>query len=154
MFEKLTKNKRYVIYSMLSLLVIAACLAIYFGFLYKGSIYPAPKFIRFSNKTPKLPWKIPTYYRYTYVDKVTFKPGEYSNILGPIQSDKYSEPVISVKNDKDYNIIMERSVGDNKNFQRIYVNINETQEFTDKDIETSISTLPKPSEPLVFNGYE
>ena len=87
----------------------------------------------FKLKSSITPWKIPTWYKYSYVDPNTQKEGDVSasNEDG-IKSDSDTNPIIQVTINSNYNIVVYRAVGSkDSTFSKLNVSVDSNGTFTD-----------------------
>jgi len=145
MFKNLTGKQKIFAGILLFICLTCIILAIYFGVSCNNPQLKAkPSFKSFST-TSDNPWLVPTWYKYSYVDKITNNEGVLSDSnTDGVQSNESTNPIIQVTLNKLYNIQIYRAIGTvDSTFNKLTVTVATDGTFTD----TANPSPPKPLTP-------
>jgi hypothetical protein len=120
---------------ILAIVLLIVCIFLICILLIKCSrrIPPKPTLKNFKSKSSSTPWKIPTWYKYSYLDPMTQIEGELSaSNQDGIQSDSDTNPIIQLTTNSKYSIVVYRAVGNkDSTFFKLNVSVQADGTFID-----------------------
>lgn len=150
---------------LLFLFFVATGLAIYYGIQANKNCpcgYPKatpPTLKGFNVQSTSWPWSVPTWYKYSYVDKNNAKEGSQSGPSSKVQSTTQTNPIIKLDStNPKYNVMVYRSTTtvDGK-YDPIQVTVNSDGTFVDTDNpapDPPPDKPPTPSSVPSFSGWQ